>query len=104
MKTNKMMSQEEVVKVLDDSKGFLENTFRLYLITNGVDDILDALANEDLEDMDKVETLKLFKKGLALYYDFIDIMQTEAITVMDTNQKVNQMYEALLKNGQKSKA
>lgn len=100
MKTNKMMSQEEVVKVLDDSKGFLENTFRLYLITNGVDDILDALANEDLEDMDKVETLKLFKKGLALYYDFIDIMQTEAITVMDTNQKVNQMYEALLKNGQ----
>lgn len=100
MKTNKMMSQEEVVKVLDDTKGFLENTFRLYLITNGVDDILDALANEDLEDMDKVETLKLFKKGLALYYDFIDIMQTEAITVMDTNQKVNQMYEALLKNGQ----
>lgn len=100
MKTNKMMSQEEVVKVLDDTKEFLENTFRLYLITNGVDDILDALANEDLEDMDKVETLKLFKKGLALYYDFIDIMQTEAITVMDTNQKVNQMYEALLKNGQ----
>lgn len=100
MKTNKMMSQEEVVKVLDDTKGFLENTFRLYLITNGVDDILDALANEDLEDMDKVETLRLFKKGLALYYDFIDIMQTEAITVMDTNQKVNQMYEALLKNGQ----
>lgn len=100
MKTNKMMSQEEVVKVLDDAKGFLENTFRLYLITNGVDDILDALANENLEDMDKVETLKLFKKGLALYYDFIDIMQTEAITVMDTSQKVNQMYEALLKNGQ----
>ena len=100
MKTNKMMSQEEVVKVLDDSKGFLENTFRLYLITNGVDDILNVLTNEDLEDMDKVETLKLFKKGLALYYDFIDIMQTEAITVMDTNQKVNQMYEALLKNGQ----
>lgn len=100
MKTNKMMSQEEVVKVLDDTKGFLENTFRLYLITNGVDDILDALANEDLEDMDEVETLKLFKKGLALYYDFIDIMQTEAITVMDTNQKVNQMYETLLKNGQ----
>lgn len=100
MKTNKTMSQEEVVKVLDDAKGFLENTFRLYLITNGVDDIFDALANEDLEDMDKVETLKLFKKGLALYYDFIDIMQTEAITVMDTNQKVNQIYEALLKNGQ----
>lgn len=100
MKTNKMMSQEEVVKVLDDTKGFLENIFRLYLITNGVDDILDALANEDLEDMNKVETLRLFKKGLALYYDFIDIMQTEAITVMDTNQKVNQMYEALLKNGQ----
>lgn len=100
MKTNKMMSQEEVVKVLDDTKGFLQNTFRLYLITNGVDDILDALANEDLEDMDEVETLKLFKKGLALYYDFIDIMQTEAITVMDTNQKVNQMYETLLKNGQ----
>ena len=95
-----MMSQEEVVKVLDDTKGFLENTFRLYLITNGVDDILDVLANEDLEDMDKVETLKLLKKGLALYYDFIDIMQTEAITVMDTNQKVNQMYETLLKNGQ----
>ena len=100
MKTNEMMSQEEVVKVFDDTKEYLENTFRLYLITNGVDDILDALANEDLEDMDKVETLKLFKKGLALYYDFIDIMQTEAITVMDTNQKVNQMYEALLKNGQ----
>lgn len=100
MKTNEMMSQEEVVKVLDDTKGFLENTFRLYLITNGVDDILDVLANEDLEDMDKVETLKLLKKGLALYYDFIDIMQTEAITVMDTNQKVNQMYETLLKNGQ----
>ena len=39
MKTNKMMSQEEVVKVFDDTKGFLENTFRLYLITNGVDDI-----------------------------------------------------------------
>ena len=100
MKTNETMSQEEVVKVLDDSKGFLENTFRLYLITNGVDDILDVLVNEDLEDMDKVETLKLIKKGLALYYDFIDIIQTEAITVMDTNQKVNQMYEALLKNGQ----
>lgn len=100
MKTNKMMSQEEVVKVLDDSKGFLENTFRLYLITNGVDDILNVLTNEDLEDMDKVETLKLIKKGLKLYSDFIDIMQTEAITVMDTNQKVNQMYEALLKNGQ----
>ena len=100
MKTNETMSQEEVVKVLDDTKGFLENTFRLYLITNGVDDILDVLANEDLEDMDTVETLKLLKKGLALYYDFIDIMQTEAITVMDTNQKVNQMYEALLKNGQ----
>ena len=100
MKTNKMMSQEEVVKVLDDTKGFLENTFRLYLITNGVDDILNVLADENLEDMDKVETLKLIKKGLALYYDFIDIMQTEAITVMDTNQKVNQMYEALLKNGQ----
>ena len=100
MKTNEMMSQEEVVKVFDDTKGFLENTFRLYLITNGVDDILDVLANEDLEDMDTVETLKLLKKGLALYYDFIDIMKTEAITVMDTNQKVNQMYEALLKNGQ----
>lgn len=99
MKTNEMMSQEEVVKVLDDAKGFLENTFKLYLITNGVDDILEVLANEDLEDMDKVETLKLLKKGLALYYDFIDIMQTEAITVMDTNQKVNQMYEALLKSG-----
>lgn len=100
MKTNKMMSQEEVVKVLDDSKGYLEDTFRLYLIVNGVDDILNVLANEDLEDMDKVETLKLLKKGLALYSDFIDIMQAEAITVMDTNQKVNQMYEALVKNGQ----
>ena len=100
MKTNKMMSQEEVVKVLDDSKGFLENTFRLYLIVNGVDDILNVLTNEDLEDMDEVEILKLIKKGLALYYDFIDIMKSEAITVMDTNQKVNQMYEALLKNGQ----
>lgn len=100
MKTNKMMSQEEVVKVLDDSKGYLEDTFRLYLIVNGVDDILNVLANEDLEDMDKVETLKLLKKGLALYSDFIDIMQTEAITVMDTNKKVNQIYEALVKNGQ----
>ena len=100
MKTNEMMSQEEVVKVLDDTKGFLENTFRLYLITNGVDDVLDFLTNTDLEEMDEVETLKLFKKGLALYFDFIDIMRTEAITVMDTNQKVNQMYEALLKNGQ----
>ena len=100
MKTNEMMSQEEVVKVLDDTKGFLENTFKLYLITNGVEDILNVLANEDLEDMDEVETLKLLKKGLALYYDFIDIMQTEAIAVMDTNQKVNQMYEALVKNGQ----
>lgn len=100
MKTNEMMSQEEVVKVLDDTKEFLENTFKLYLITNGVDDILDVLTNEDLEDMDQVETLKLLKKSLALYYDFIDIMKTEAITVMDTNQKVNKMYEALLKNGQ----
>lgn len=100
MKTNEMMSQKEVVKVFDDTKEFLENTFRLYLITNGVDDILNVLTDEDLEDMDKVETLKLFKKGLALYSDFIDIMQTEAITVMDTNQKVNQMYEALVKNGQ----
>ena len=100
MKTNEMMSQEEVVKVFDDTKGFLENTFRLYLIRSGVDDILDVLTNTDLEDMDEVEALKLFKKGLALYYDFIDIMQTEAITVMDTNQKVNQMYEASLKNGQ----
>ena len=45
MKTNKMMSQEEVVKVLDDSKEFLENTSRLYLITNGVDDILNVLTN-----------------------------------------------------------
>ena len=103
MKTNKMMSQEEVVKVLDDSKGFLEDTFRLYLITIGVDDILNVLTNKDLEDMDEVETLKLIKKGLALYYDFIDIMRTEAITVMDTNQKVNQMYEAFLKNGQNEK-
>lgn len=100
MKTNEMMSQEEVVKVLDDTKGFLENTFRLYLITNGVDDILDFLTNTDLEDMDEVEILKLIKKGLALYSDFIDIMQTEAITVMDTNKKVNQMYEAFIKNGQ----
>ena len=100
MKTNEKMSQEEVVKVLDDTKGFLENTFRLYLITNGVDDILDVLTNEDLEEMDEIETLKLIKKGVALYYDFIDIIKTEAITVMDTNQKVNQMYEALIKSGQ----
>lgn len=100
MKTNEMMSQKEVVKVFDDTKEFLENTFRLYLITNGVDDILNVLTDEDLEDMDKVETLKLLKKGLALYSDFIDIMQTEAITVMDTNKKVNQIYEALVKNGQ----
>lgn len=100
MKNNEMMSQEEVVKVLDDSKEFLENTFKLCLITNGVDDILNVLANEDLEDMGQVETLKLLKKGLALYYDLIDITKTQAITVMDTNRKVNQMYEALLKNGQ----
>ena len=100
MKTNKMMSQEEVVKVLDDSKEFLENTLRLYLESMGVDDILDVLTNEDLEDKNKIETLKLFKKGLKLYYDFIDIIQTETITVMDTNKKVNQMYEALVKNGQ----
>lgn len=100
MKTNEMMSQEEIVKVLDDTKEFIEDSIKLYLKMYGANDILDVLANEDLEDMDKVETLKLFKKGLALYYDFIDIMQTEAITVMDTNQKVNQMYEALLKNGQ----
>lgn len=100
MKTNEMMSQEEVVKVLDDTKGFLEDTFRLYLITNGVDDILDVLANEDLEEMDQVETLKLLKKGIALYYEFIDIMKTEELTIMDTNQKVNQMYDALLKSGQ----
>ena len=71
MKTNEMMSQEEVVKVLDD--------------------------------MNEVETIKLIKKGLVLYYDFIDIMKTEAITIMDTNQKVNQMYEAFLKNGQNEK-
>lgn len=100
MKTNEKMSQEEVVKVLDDTKGFLENTFRLYLITNGVDDILDFLTNTDLEDINEVEILKLLEKGLALYSDLIDIMQTEAITVMDTNQKVNQMYDALLKSGQ----
>lgn len=100
MKTNEKMSQEEVVKVLDDTKGFLENTFRLYLITNGVDDILDFLTNTGLEDINEVEILKLLEKGLALYSDLIDIMQTEAITVMDTNQKVNQMYDALLKSGQ----
>ena len=97
MKTNKMMSQEEVVKVLDDSKEFLENTLRLYLESMGVDDILDVLTNEDLEDKNKIETLKLFKKGLKLYYDFIDIIQTETITVMDTNQKVNQMYDIIRK-------
>ena len=43
MKTNEIMSQEEVVKVFDDTKEFLENTFKLYLINNGADDILDVI-------------------------------------------------------------
>lgn len=92
MKNNKMMSQEEVVKVLDGTKGFVEDTIKFYLKQYGL-----AL---DLEDEDQVEALKLFKKGLALYYDLIDIVQSEAIYVMDTNQKVNQMYEAFIKSGQ----
>lgn len=100
MKTNEMMSQEEVVKVLNDTKGFLENTLKLYLKSMGVDDILDVLTNVDLEDVDKVEALRLLKKGLTLYSDLIKIYQTFAISMIDTNQKVNQMYEALLKNGQ----
>lgn len=92
MKTNEKMSQEEVVKVLDGIKGFVEDTTKLYLKMYGT--------KLDLEDKDQVEALILFKKGLASYYGLIDIIQTEAITVMDTNQKVNQMYEALLKSGQ----
>lgn len=92
MKTNEMMSQEKVVKVLDDMRGFVDDATKLYLKVYGT--------NLDLEDKDQVEALILFKKGLALYYDLIDITQAEAITVMDTNQKVNQMYEAFIKSGQ----
>lgn len=100
MKTNEKMSQEEVVKVLDGTKEFIGDSIKLYLKTFGVNDIQGLLTKLDLEDENQVETLKLFKKGLALYYDLIYIIQTEAITVMDTNQKVNQMYEAFIKSGQ----
>lgn len=92
MKNYKMMSQEEVVKALDGTKRFVKDTVKLYLKMFG-DEI-------DLEDKDQVEALKLLKKGLALYYDLIDITQAEAIYIMDTNQKVNQMYEAFIKSGQ----
>ena len=87
-----MMSQEEVVKVLDGIKGVVNDSIKLYLKMYG-----DRL---DLEDKDQVEALILFKKSLALYSDLIDIVQAEAITVMDTNQKVDQMYEAFIKSGQ----
>ena len=92
MKNNEMMSQEKVVKVLDGMKGFVEDISKLYLKTYGI--------KLDLEDEDQVEALKLFKKGLALYYDLMDITLAETIYVMDTNQKVNQMYEAFIKSGQ----
>ena len=92
MKNNEMMSQEEVVKVLDGTKGFVEDTIKFYLKMYGT--ILDP------ENEDQIEALKLFKKGLALYYDLIDIVQSETLYVMDTNQKVNQMYEAFIKSGQ----
>lgn len=96
MKTNEMMSQEEVVKVLNDTEGFLEDSLGLCLKTIGV----DCIKSLDLEDKDTVETLKLFKKGLMLYSDLIKMYKTLTISMIDTNQKVNQMYEALLKNGQ----
>ena len=96
MKTNEMMSQEEVVKVLNDTEGFLEDSLGLCLKMIGV----DYIKSLDLEDKDTVETLKLFKKGLMLYSDFIKMYKTLTISMIDTNQKVNQMYEALLKNGQ----
>lgn len=92
IKTNKMMSQEEVVKVLDGTKGFVDDTIKFYLKMYGT--------KLDPENEDLIEALKLFKKGLALYYDLIDIVQSETIYVMDTNQKVNQMYEAFIKSGQ----
>ena len=92
MKNNEMMSQEEVVKVLDGIKGFAKDSIKLYLKEYGAD--------LDLEDEDQVEALKLLKRGLALYYDLINIVQSETIYVMDTNQKVNQMYEAFIKSGQ----
>lgn len=92
MKNNEMMSQEEVVKVLDGIKGFVDDTIKFYLKMYGT--------QLDLENEDQVEALKLFKKGLELYSDLIDITLAEAITVMDTNQKVNQMYEAFIKSGQ----
>ena len=92
MKNNKMMSQEEVVKVLDGTKGFVDDTIKFYLKMYGT--------KLDPENEDQIEALKLFKKGLALYYDLIDITLAEAITVMDTNQKVNQMYEAFIKSRQ----
>lgn len=96
MKTNEMMSQEEVVKVLNDTEGFLEDSLGLCLKMIGV----DCIKSLDLEDKDNVETLKLFKKGLMLYSDLIKMYKTLTISMIDTNQKVNQMYEALLKNGQ----
>lgn len=92
MKNNKMMSQEEVVKVLDGIKGFVEDATKFYLKMYGT--------NLDLEDKDQVEALILFKKGLKLYSDLIDTVLSETIYVMDTNQKVNQMYEAFIKSGQ----
>ena len=92
MKNYKMMSQEEVVKALDGIKGLVEDATKLYLKMYGT--------KLDLENEDQVEALRLFKKGLKLYSDLIDITLAEAITVMDTNQKVNQMYEAFIKSGQ----
>ena len=96
MKTNEMMSQEEVVKVLNDTEGFLEDSLGLCLKMIGV----DCIKSSDLEDKDNVETLRLFKKGLMLYSDLIKMYKTLTISMIDTNQKVNQMYEALLKSKQ----
>ena len=95
MKTNEMMSQEEVVKVLNDTEGFLEDSLGLCLKMIGV----DCIKSLDFEDKDNVETLRLFKKGLMLYSDLIKMYKTLTISMIDTNQKVNQMYEALLKSG-----
>ena len=96
MKTNEMMSQEEVVKVLNDTEGFLEDSLGLCLKMIGV----DCIKSLDLEDKDNVETLRLFKKGLMLYSDLIKMYKTLTVSMIDTNQKVNQTYEALLKSKQ----
>lgn len=89
MKTNEMMSQEEVVKVLNGTKEFVEDATKLFLKVYGT--------NLDPKDKDQIEAFTLFKKGLALYSDLIDIVQADTIYIMDTNQKVNQMYEVFKK-------